>query len=150
MDFFIVTSDSKLFDFDKKQLESITQENIIRHGLLIHSDVSDFNGEMITLMTTIEIGRVKEGEIDIAKPERLLTFRGKTVFKLQEPSIFTFGITDHAVSVMEALITLSQAHAYGAFNVTVREMNLARLPMEVSPVDKYLYDITAFLTEHIK
>lgn len=150
MDFYIVTSDSKLFDFNKAQLDAINQENITRHGLLVHTDVSDYAGDMITFLTTIEIGRVKEGTAHIAEPERLMTFKGKTVFKLQTPEILTFGVTDHAVSVMETMITLSQAHAYGAFNVTVREMGILRLPMEVSPVEKYLLDITAFLTAHIQ
>ena len=150
MDFFIYTSDSKLFDFNKGKLDQINQETITRHGLLVDTTVSDYNGDMITFLTTIEIGRVSEGTIDVAEPERLLTFKGKTVFKIEQPGLFTFGVTDHAVSVMETMITLSQAHTYGAFNVTVREMNLARLPMEVSPIDKYLEGITAFLSANIQ
>jgi hypothetical protein len=150
MDFYIVTSDSKLFEFDKAQLDEINQENIILHGLLVDTTISAFNGDMITFQTTIEIGKVASGTIDIAEPKRLLTFKGKTIFKITEPALFSFGVTDHAVSVIEAMITLCQAHTYGAFNVTVKEMNLPRLPMEVSPVEKYLEGITDFLSSQIQ
>lgn len=150
MDFYIVTSDSKLFEFDKEQVESITQENITRHGLLVDTEVSDHQGDMISFITTIEIARIKEGTVNIAEPDRLLTFKGKTIYKIETTGLFTFGVTDHAVSVMEAMITLSQAHAYGAFNVTVKEMGMVRLPMEVSPVEKYLEGITDFLTSNIQ
>ena len=138
MDFFIVTSDSKLFDFDNARLDEMNQENIIRHGLLVDTMISEYKQEMIVFQTTIEIARIQEGTIDIAEPARLLTIKGKTMFKLEDPSILTYGVTDHAVSVMETMITLSQAHAYGAFNVTVRDMGLFKLPMEVSPIEKYL------------
>lgn len=150
MDFFIVTSDSKLFEFDKAQLDLINQENIVRHGLLVDTVISDYKGEVITIQTTIEIARIASGTIDIAEPKRLLTFRGKTLFKITEPHVLTFGVTDHAISIFERMYTLSQAHAYGAFSVTVREMNLVRLPMEVAPIERYLDSISEFLTANIQ
>jgi hypothetical protein len=150
MDFYIVTSDSKLFDYDKEQLDAITQENIARHGLLVDTDIEDFKEDMITLLTTIDIARVASGTIDIAEPKRLLTFKSKTMFKIEDTTLVSLGVTDRGVSVFESMITIAQAHAYGAFNVTVKQMNLIRLPMEVSPIEKYLEGITDFLSSQIQ
>ncbi|MCF2506844.1 hypothetical protein L0663_25870 [Dyadobacter sp. CY107] len=145
MDYFIVTTDSKLFEKDDEQLSSMTVAEISKYGLLVSTDIDKFEDDTLILLTTIAIGKVADQLTKKAEPKKLMVFLSKTAFRLQNDKLFKSGVTDAAVSAFETMITVAQAHGYGAFNQTIRQMQLPLLPMEISPIDTYLEGITDLL-----
>ncbi|USJ34740.1 hypothetical protein [Dyadobacter fanqingshengii] len=145
MDYFVVTTDSKLSEKDDELLSLMTVAEISKYGLLVSTDIDKFENDMLILLTTISIGKVADPVTKRAEPKKLLVFLSKTAFNLQNGKLFKSGVTDAAVTAFETMITVAQAHGYGAFNQTIRQMQLPLLPMEISPIDSYLEGITELL-----